>query len=209
MLKLSFAALLAAAASAVQAAPPAPAPAAIAPSIDSAEERQVLRNLSACLAERRPAWARQTLAEPYLSKEQARQAAQALGGDDTCLKGEEVEVTFRTSGVVGSLAEHFLKADMARADAQRLATVLNTMEPKNASEDFGLCVSAGDPDSASALAMSEPGSDAESKAVGQLAVQVSRCMRPGETLSVDVQALRALVSTALYRGVTTALASRS
>ena len=205
MTELYFAALLAAAAASAQAAPPLAV--AIQPSVDTAKERQVLRNLSACLAERRPGWARQTLAEPYLSGEQARHASEALRGTDTCVSGEEMEVTFRTSGVVGSLAEHFLKADLDRADSRRLAQALNTLEPLNASEDFGLCIAAGDPETARALAMSEPGSDTETGAVRQLAPQVSRCMGAGEKLTVDVQSLRALVSTALYRGVTKTLGS--
>lgn len=203
MARFHLAALLAlGAAVAAQSAPPT----AIQPSPDSAEERKTLRSLSACLAQARPRWARQTLSHPYLSDAQASAAAQALGGKDSCVRGAEAEVTLRTSGMVGSLAEHYLQDEIGRADSARLAKALSTITPLNASEDFALCVAARNPAAARGLALSEPGSDSETQAIGRLALHVEPCTQPGEDLKVDLQSLRALVSTALYRGVTAALA---
>lgn len=207
MAKLHLAALLAACAAPVHgqvSAPPAP----IQLSTDSATERKTLQALSACLARARPRWARSTLAQPYLSDGQARLAAKALSGKDSCVRGqEEVDVTVRTSGMVGSLAEHFLRADIERADPARLAQTLASLKPLNVSEDFALCVAARNPAAARDLALSEPGSDSEGQAARRLATYVEPCTNPGEALIVELQSLRALVSTALYRGVTTVLAS--
>ena len=82
-----------------------------------------------------------------------------------------------------------------------------SIEPLNASEDFALCVAARNPAAARDLALSEPGSEAENGAAGRLADSVAPCTDADEGLSIDLQSLRALASTALYRGVTDVLAS--
>jgi hypothetical protein len=206
MAKLYLAALLAICSASLQAQPPG-RPAPLRESPDSAAERKALRTLSACLAEARPGWARNTLAQPYLSTGQARLAARALSGKDSCVRGEEAEFTLRTSGMVGSLAEHFLEDDLEKADPSRLAATLASLAPLNVSEDFGLCVAARNPAAARSLALSEPGSDSEAQSAARLAAYVDHCTRPGESLTVELQSLRALVSTALYRGVTKVLGS--
>ena len=174
----------------------------IQPSVDTAEQRQALRKLTGCLAKARPGWARRTLAEPYLSEAQASAASQALTGRDHCLGGKDAEFTFRTSGLVGSLAEHFLQSELQKSDSVRLKNVLLTLTPLNVSEDFALCIAARDPVAARDLALSEPGSAAEEQALRQVAAHVKPCTQEGEKLTVDMQSLRALTSTALYRGVT-------
>ena len=208
MVRFYVAALLVLSAVSVQAQPGLPT-LPIQPSPDSPDQRQRLRNFTTCLAEARPRWARGTLSHPYLSDAQAGAAAEALRGTDTCLRGGESEITFRTSGVVGSLAEHFLRGEMNRADFARIAATLRTLAPLNASEDFALCVAARDPAAARDLALSELGSTTEVQAAGQLAVGLEACRYPNEQQPVDLQSLRALISTALYRGVTTVLAARN
>jgi hypothetical protein len=207
MVRLFLTALLAAVAVPALAQPSTPA-VAVQPNLDSAEELRTLRNLSACLAESRPGWARRTLSFAYLSDDQAREAVQALEGTDSCVP-DETEVVFRTSGLVGGLAEHFLRADIERADSARLAKALATLAPLNVSEDFALCVAVRDPAAARELALSEPGSAVEASAAGRLARHVPPCVEPGETPTIDLQSLRALMSTALYRGVTAVLAGAS
>jgi hypothetical protein len=199
---------LAAAAVPLQAAPVTPA-SLVQPSADSAKERETLRQLSLCLARTKPRWARETLAQPYLSKDQADQAAKALVGTDRCNRGHTTAVTFRTSTLVGSLAEYFLDQDMPKTETARFETALNNVSPLNASEDFALCVAARNPAAARTLALSDPGSEAEAGAVRQLAPVLKPCFAAGEPMEIDMQALRALVSTALYRAMTSVLASRS
>lgn len=208
MAKPSLAALLLFGAAAVQ-SPPAAASVPLQPSVDSAEQRQALKDLISCMAEARPRWARRTLSRPYLSDAQASDAAQALNGSDTCLREDEAEITFRTSSVVAALAEHFLRADLARADFARVARALNTLPPLNVSEDFALCVAANDPAAARDLALSELGSEAEMAAARRVVATVEACHNPGEAPTVDLQALRALVSTALYRGVASVVGSEN
>jgi hypothetical protein len=202
MCKLYLAVLLAAGATCVQAQTPS-AEVPIQPSVDSAKQRMALNKLSACLAQARPGWARSTLAQPYLSDEQARFAGRALSGQDKCIKGDEVEVTFRTSGLVGGLAEHFLHPQVARMDLPRVAQGLSALTPLNASEDFAFCVAAGDPAAARDLVLSDPGSDAEIQVARRIAPHVPACIAKGDRLTVDLQALRALISVALYRESTT------
>lgn len=183
--------------------------AAIHPAADTTQERQGIRDLTVCLAEARPRWARKTLAYPYLSTAQAREATSALSGNDTCMMKPEAEFTFRTSSLVGSLAEHFVVTDISRVDFARLGTVLSTLKPLNASEDFALCIASRNPAAARDLALSQPGSATETSAAKLLSNGIAPCTNVGETLTVDLQSLRALVSVALYRGVTTILAPKS
>lgn len=205
MAKLHLAALLALGAASAQAQPPG-----IQPSPDSAEQRKALQKLTSCLAEARPGWARGTLSRPYLSDAQAYDASLALRGKDGCLgRDVEAEFTFRTSGMVGSLAEHFLREEMERADSKRVAEKLATLPPLNVTEDFALCVASRNPVAARSLALSEPGSAAEEEAARKLAAHVEPCTAETEKLTVDLQSLRALVATALYRGVRAVLASGS
>jgi hypothetical protein len=201
MAKLYLAALLAAAAVSVQAQP---APEAVPiESVDSAHTRKVFRDLSVCLAKARPRWARETLSHPYLSEAQSRAASEALGGRDNCVPGTEGEFTFRPAGMVGNLAEHFVRTDIERADFARLKTVLSTLAPLNVSEDFALCLAARDPAAARDLALSDLGSPAEMAAANRIATHVNACTNEGEKLKIDLQGLRALVSVALYRGLST------
>lgn len=204
MSRLLLAAMLAFGAAAANAQPTVK----IEPSPDSAEQRKALQKLSSCLAEARPRWARNTLARPYLSDGQASVAALALRGRDSCIHGE-AEVTFRNSGMVGSLAEHFLRTDLERADAESVAHKLATLPPLNASEDFALCVASRNPAAARSLMLSEPGSSDENAAVGKFMVYLEPCTQDHEQLTIDLQSLRALVATALYRSVTAVLNSGS
>lgn len=199
MAKLYLVALLAFGAVPAQAATVQPAP-------DSVEERIALRKLSTCLAERRPDWARETLAKPYLSQAQMRSAMKGVSESGSCMRG--VDAGLRYSGMVGSLAEHYLRSEIRKTDPKRLVAALSSIEPLNASEDFALCVAARNPAAARDLALSEPGSAAENAAAARLAEGVKPCSTADdEGLSVDLQSLRALASTALYRGVTGVLAS--
>jgi hypothetical protein len=141
------------------------------------------------------------LSYPYLSDRQAGAAAELVSGRDKCLSAPEVAVAFRTSGVVGSAAEYFLASGLPRIDSQRLANALSTVAPMNVSEDLALCLAARNPAAAQELVASNPGSTGELSAVGEVARGLPSCTEPGEKLSVDQQALRALVSIALYRGI--------
>jgi hypothetical protein len=199
--KLLFSALLVATSATAQ-AQPAPAAAAIHPAVDTVQERQALRKLTICIAEQRPRWARSMLSYPYLSDAQASAAAEITKGNDHCLNAPEIQVSFRTSGVVSAAAEHFVRMDMPKADLKQLGSALATIAPLNVSEDFGLCLAARNPQASMDLALSDPGSADEAKAAGLVAASVPTCTKPTERLDVDLQALRALVATALYRGVT-------
>jgi hypothetical protein len=198
MARFCVAALLA-----LSAASAAAQPTVVQPNVDSPASRQALRHLTVCIAEQRPRWARNLLAKPYLSDEQAYDASVVLSGRDTCLTGHGAELTFRTSTMVGSLAEHYVRRDIQRVDFARLTRTLSTMEPRNASEDFALCVAARRPAAARELALSEFGSSTETEAASQLGLSVEHCTLPGENLTVDLQSLRALASAALYRAITT------
>jgi hypothetical protein len=199
MTRLFIALLLGAAVSTT--APAAALATPIQPSVDTVQQRLSLRTLMSCVAKSRPNWARQLLAQPYLGEEQTRTAGEALSGKDRCIMKEETEMTFRTSSMVSSLAEYFLRAELANADLDRVSRALNTLTPLNSSEDFALCVAARDPIAARDLALSEPGGNEELQAADKLALQVQPCVIKGEQPTVDLQSLRGLMSMALYRAM--------
>jgi hypothetical protein len=118
---------------------------------------------------------------------------------------EDAEVTFRTSTLVGSLAEHLVRPQIEKADVQRLGRTLNSLPPLNNSEDFALCMTVRNVGAARDLVLSEPGSEVETEAAARLANYVQPCTNEGEQLTVELQSLRALVSVALYRALTTPL----
>lgn len=180
----------------------------IVPAPDTPQERQALRKLTICVAGLRPNWARAVMAHPYLSEQQASAAAQVFAGHDNCIGVPGVDVAFRTSGVVGSIAEYFVRSDLPRTEAQRLGNALATVAPLNASEDFALCVASRNSKAALDLVFSDPGSAAEASASGLVVAGVPSCTKPNERIDVDVQAMRSLIATALYRGVTAASAGK-
>src|SRR5205085_9519454 len=151
-------------------------------SVDTPEQRQALRQLTMCLAETRLRWARATLASAYLSDHQAKAGAEALSGHDSCLRSPATELTFRTSTLVGALAEYFVRADADRIDLKQLSSILATIEPLNASEDFALCIATGDPRAALDLVLSDPGSNGENSAASKLGTHIPSCTKPGEQL---------------------------
>jgi hypothetical protein len=212
MVSIYVAALMAlgSASGSAQAPAPAVAPVPIEPSVDSAEVRRSFDQLSVCLAEARPGWARRALAHPYLSDGQARVASEALRGTDRCLDDDDdLEFTFRTSGMIASLAEHYLRAHLPNVDFDEVVMAIDTMAPRNASEDFAFCLAARNPVAARNLSFSALGSPEEIDAARQLSRTLAPCFNPGEDLTVDLQSLRALSSSALYRGVTAVEAGRS
>jgi hypothetical protein len=204
---IAITALLAAALAA--SAPGASAAAAIQPALDSVAERQAVRDFTMCVAAERPAWARQTLARPYLSGGQAFESSQLLSGRDQCSPGPEVELQFRTSTVIAALAEQSLRSGLGKTDFQRVVRSISALEPLNVSEDFALCLASRNPMAARDLALSDPGTSAEQRAAAGLGRHIAACTNPGEDLIVDLQALRAMASIALYRGLTATRAAGS
>ena len=201
---LTLAALFLATGAAASAQGTTPA-ATFEPSADSAADRVAVRTFSKCLAQARPRWARQVLAQPYLSKAQANLLDSIGTGNDSCSGNRSIEITLRHSSLVAGLAEELIKEDLAQVGMKRVATELNRVASRNASEDFALCIVARRSQAAQDLVMSSPGSDVERAAGAQLALGVASCTNPGEAGVVDLQSLRALAATALYRGVRRAI----
>lgn len=175
--------------------------------VDVTTDRRNLRSFSLCVAAERGDWARSTLALPYLSREQVVAAHTVLSGRADCQSSEVMEFDFHASQLVGGLAEHFLRADLANADVARLAQLndqslaASGLAPRNEYEDLGLCVVQRDPAAARALVLTDPGSGAETSAATRVTANVAPCVYQGQSMRLDVPALRALVATALYRSL--------
>ncbi|WP_126004133.1 hypothetical protein [Sphingomonas koreensis] len=178
----------------------APAP-VLQPGADSTADRTATRTFSRCLAQARPRWAREVLAQPYLSKGQTDLLETINSGHDNCSGSKATKIVLRHSSIVAGLAEALINEDLARVGLKRVSVELNRLPSRNASEDFALCVVARRSQAAKDLVTSTPGSDAERIAGQQLALGVKPCTNPGETGVVDLQSLRALAAAAIYRGV--------
>ncbi|HSX56872.1 MAG TPA: hypothetical protein VLG14_16310 [Sphingomonas sp.] len=181
----------------VQGAAPA---STLQPSADAVQDRIAMREFSKCLAKARPRWARKVLAQPYLSKDQTDLLESVNGGRDNCTGGSS-EITLRYTSIITGLAEQFIAEDVAQVGWKRVSAALVRVPSRNASEDFALCVAARRAKAAQDLVLSRPGSAAERNAGEQLAQAIKPCTNPNESGIVDLQSLRALAATALYRGV--------
>lgn len=175
------------------------------PGTDSTADRVAVRTFSRCLAEARPRWARQVLAQPYLSKGQADLLDSIGTGNDSCSGNRSIAMTLRHSSIIAGIAEQLIKDDLAQVGMKRVSAELNRVSPRNTSEDFALCLVARRSQIAQDLVMSSPGSDAERAASEQLAQGIKPCTNSGEAGIVDLQSLRALAATALYLGVRRAI----
>lgn len=179
-------------------------------SVDTTEERQTLQTMVDCLAKARPRWAHKVLSQPYLGDAQARAAAEVMTGRDSCMVGNgEKGIIFRNSGVAGGLAESFLRANLDRADFAQVSARMPTITPLNASEEFALCLAGKNAAAARSLVQSPIGSSSENQAARELTGEAGACVAKGAQLKIDLQSLRALMATALYRSVTAVLAPRT
>lgn len=186
----------------LQGAAPVPA---LQANADSTADRAAVRAFSKCLARQRPRWARDVLAQPYLSKGQTALLETIGIGNDNCSGSGSKEMTLRHTSIVAGLAEQLITEDLVQVGMKRVSAELNRIPSRNTSEDFALCIVARRSKVAQDLVMSSPGSDAERVAGEQLALGVESCTNPGESGKVDLQSLRALAATALYRGVRRAI----
>lgn len=168
--------------------------------------RRALRIFAACVQGTRSSVATEILMQPFGSEQQRAVIERRMGSVRSCLR-PGMETDFGAGALAGALAEAALQARYETtilrrvSDLSRDMITMRGLDPRSGYEELGLCVARRAPEAVRAWALSEPGSDAETTARHAVIPQVSPCVDQGQPVHADVVALRAILSTALYRAL--------
>ena len=171
----------------------------------SGTPRQVLNELARCIASRRPNDARAALALPAGSPEQLAAANVLMNGTDGCGAGGAFEIDMHAMGLVGGLAEGLLDAQRTPRQLASLsswnseAIGRSALRPRNANEDFSLCVVRSAPQEAQRVVAARPDTPDERAAMTALVPHLSQCAPQGATLRFDRATVRGQVAVGLHR----------
>jgi hypothetical protein len=166
----------------------------------SAGEMRILREYSACLAQRRPQAARDSLAEGYAGAETRRALLKVAQWGRRCGQPGRLKV----SGILfaGAMAEALLRP-LARAKVLEARLALDPSRPPLRARDDGevmsLCVAIDAPGQVAALLATEGTSLEEKAALGALAPALAGCLRSEVRLVANPPALRAMLALAAWR----------
>lgn len=167
--------------------------------------RQVLNQLTRCIASRRASDVRAALALPVGSNEQLAAANALMNGTDGCGAGGPFEIEMHGMGLVGGLAEGLIDAQRTPRHLASLSSWTSeaigssALRPRNANEDFGLCVIRRAPQEAQTLVATRPDTPEERSAVSALVPHLSNCAPVGATLRFDRSTVRGQIAVGLYR----------
>jgi len=172
---------------------------------DEATARRVMRGFSGCVARARTRWAEGALALPFNSREQGDYVRSAIGGSNDCLAAAGAELRFRPPAMVGGMAEQLIEIRYARIDLAPIARLEDSdieargLRSRNGYEGLALCIVRRDAAAVRALVMTQPAGEAERAALGRIVPHLGPCLDQGQTLTLDAQAIRALLAPTLYR----------
>ncbi|MEA3035938.1 MAG: hypothetical protein QOH04_1703 [Sphingomonadales bacterium] len=163
-------------------------------------EMRILREYSACLAQRRPQAARDSLAEGYQGAETRRALLKVAQWGRRCGQPGRLKV----SGILfaGAMAEALLRP-LARAKALEARLALDPARPplraRDDSEVMSLCVAIDAPGQVAKLLATEGASPEEKAALGALVPAFAGCLRSQVKLVANPPALRAMLALAAWR----------
>jgi hypothetical protein len=172
---------------------------------DQATARRVMRTYAACLLAARPRTAVAIVAAAYGSDEQAAIVRRRVQGVEDCMGRTGLSMRFPPETLAGALGEagiraHFTTADLAPVAALAEADVARLgLTPRNGYEEIAACIARRDPAAVRALVLTEPATPEERIARRPVVANVGACVNQGQSLSVDMGGLRAMVAVALYR----------
>jgi hypothetical protein len=182
--------------------------------VREAEASRAMDQFARCLARQNRWRAEAALALPYLSKEQSLAAANLVKGSGACLGRGAVAFSFTPRALMGGLAERFILDRFKQSDLERVARFSETevaaagLVPRNAAEEFGLCVALRESKNIHALISTPPASDEEGSIIAQITPQLGPCLFEGETVSINREAVRSILSVGLYRALSVLAAAK-
>jgi len=160
-----------------------------------------LHGFAACVVERSPELATETLQRDFTSIRYRNALRQLARNNESCFPRRGA---LRASGLpfAGSLAEHLLEQDQTPLNV-RLAHAAGqpALRPFSATDRISLCVVRSVPDDVARLLAAEIGSEEENQAVEALGLAVRVCSQGGPRLVTPAAGLRAIVATAAFRTI--------
>lgn len=172
---------------------------------DQATARRVMRTFAACLIRARPRTAVALLAAPYGGEEQTAIIRRRVQGFEECMGQSGMSMRFPPESLAGALGEAGIRARFATADVAPIAALGDEdvarlgLTPRNGHEELAACIARRDPAAVRALVLTEPATPEERVARRPILAIVGACVNQGQSLSVDMVGLRAMVAVALYR----------
>lgn len=169
--------------------------------------RRVINTYGRCVARNRSRLAETILALPLRSDEQEATVRRVLGGEDGCLGTGDRTLRLAPPLVVGAMAEWFVAdrydafdlPSLSRISDERFAEI--GLAPRNAYEDFALCVVHRAPLAVRALVETEPAGSGEETAFARLTPHLGPCLPQAQTLAFNRATLRAYLAVGLYRAL--------
>ena len=164
----------------------------------SAAARVAMHRFGACVADRSPAKAAQTLATDFRTTPY-RLALRALANNNRdCFRSGRM----RSAGLAfaGAIAERLLLRDPAPLNARLVRAAARPGPPPLGSADsIAICVVRSTPDDVARLFATDVASAAEAASVASLQVAVNLCSQGKPRLETNVEGLRAMLATASFR----------
>ena len=171
----------------------------------SANARVQMERFATCVADRSPEKAARTISMDFRSTTY-RSALKNLADANRDCYG--YRSTMRSGGlsIAGALAERLLERDASALNARIIRAGSVQTAARTPSDAIALCVVRSAPDDVARLFATEVASDAERDAVKALHVATGACARNQARLETTPEGRRAMLATAAFRTVTTAVA---
>jgi hypothetical protein len=162
---------------------------------------QAMHNFGRCVADRNPEAARKVLAMDFRTKESGKAVERLARGHNYCVP---IRGKLAFSGILfaGGLAERLLEVGSTRqALIRQLAydPAQPPVEARTESEAMAMCMVRRATGDVVALFGTTPATDEEKEAIGKLTPAVGQCLASGQTMRLNRQGLRSLLSLAAYR----------
>ena len=177
----------------------------------TSEARQQMQAYGACVADRSPAKAAQTLSSDFRTQKYhlAMRALNDNNRDCSRLLPRRSKMYSSSLLFAGAMAERLMKSGSKPLNV-RLAEASKQPAPPpySPTDTIAMCVVRSAPDETARLFASEVGSADETAAAAALATAVRLCARSGPELRANVEGLRAMLATAAFRNVAPAASAR-
>lgn len=167
----------------------------------SSEARRAMQGFGACVADRSPDLAANTLRRDFTTQTYRSNLSRLGRMNGGCLRGAS---RMAGAGVLfaGALAEGLLKRDSEPLNVRLARAAQQPATPAHSPSDaVAICVVRSLPDETARLFATEAAGDEEAAAALALAPAVSACAQPGRQVRASDAGLRAILATAAYRSI--------
>lgn len=164
---------------------------------DAVTAARVANAFARCIAQQQRVGAASVLDFPYASPEQSRAVTRLLDLDQGCFRAAGAALRLNKTLLVGGMAEGVILDRFKRSPLPPL----DAIEPRNAYEEFALCVLHQNASDVRALIETRPRDRHEDEILARIVPTLSPCLPANETLTFGRSALRGILAAGLYRAL--------